>query len=70
QWENYYEDIALLAISRSEIRDSVPDIDEKALYYRPPYTSVAGVKPYFISSGHYPATVTKGLDRSHILDIL
>jgi hypothetical protein len=70
QWENYYEDIALLAIPRSEIRDSVPDIDEKALYYRPPYTSVAGVKPYFISSGHYPATGTKGLDRSHILDIL
>lgn len=69
QWENYYEDIALLAIPRSEIRDSVPDIDEKALYYRPPYTSVAGVKPYFISSGHYPATGTKGLDRSHILDI-
>jgi len=55
QWEAYYEDIALLAIPQGGISDSIPDIDEKALYYRPPYTSLPGVKPYFTAAEQYPS---------------
>ena len=55
QWEEYYRDIAVLAFRYTEKIDSIYDIDEKALYYRPPYTSVAGVKPYFVAQDSFPA---------------
>lgn len=69
QWEAYYEDIALLAIPQSGIRDSIPDIDEKALYYRPPYTSLPGVKPYFTTAEQYPSMKGEAIDRSRIIDL-
>lgn len=69
QWKAYYEDIALLAIPYGGIRDSIPDINEKALYYRPPYTSLSGVKPYFIAAEQYPLMKGEAIDTSCIIDL-
>jgi hypothetical protein len=45
QWLEYYEDVAVLAYPATETGKRVADIDEKALYYRAPYSSGV-VRPY------------------------
>ncbi|GAA4799225.1 hypothetical protein GCM10023231_30010 [Olivibacter ginsenosidimutans] len=45
KWLNYYQDVAVLAFPSIPNRDSIADIEEKALYYRAPYSSAPGVKP-------------------------
>ena len=47
-WQDYYEDVAVLAFPTPQQPTEIPLIDEKALYYRHPYTSMPGVKPYFV----------------------
>lgn len=42
----YYEDIAVLAFPTPPEGQRVEDTDEKALYYRAPYTSAKGVKQF------------------------
>jgi len=37
QWESYYRDVAVLAFPTPTGAATIPDIDEKALYYRAPY---------------------------------
>jgi hypothetical protein len=50
----FYEDVAVLAVPCIAGDRRIPDIDEKALYYRAPFSSVAGVKPYLPSHASYP----------------
>jgi hypothetical protein len=50
----FYEDVAVLAVPYLAGDQKIPDIDEKALYYRSPYSSVAGVKPYLPAPSRYP----------------
>ena len=45
EWETYYQDVAVLAFPTPK-EGSITDIEEKALYYRAPYSSQPGVKPY------------------------
>jgi hypothetical protein len=62
----YYEDVALLAFPTPAGQQQIADIDEKALYYRSPFSSVAGVKPFLPASAHYPDLPSGGailLDR-------
>jgi len=47
RWENYYQDVAVLAFPAAENEILIADSDEKALYYRPPYSSREGVIQYF-----------------------
>jgi alpha-L-rhamnosidase len=49
QWDKYYEDVAVLAFPTPALNNKLEDIDEKALYYRAPYTSVKNVKQYIPS---------------------
>ncbi|MFN8241136.1 MAG: glycosyl hydrolase [Bacteroidales bacterium] len=42
----WYEDVRILAFPMPEKNARIDRIDEKALYYRAPYTSVEGVLPY------------------------
>ncbi|HEY4209468.1 MAG TPA: glycosyl hydrolase, partial [Puia sp.] len=49
EWEAFYKDVAVLAWPARDSVYIIKDIDEKALYYREPYTSVRGVKPYLPS---------------------
>ncbi|SIO54643.1 glycosyl hydrolase [Chitinophaga niabensis] len=46
QWKAFYEDVAVLAFPTPSAEHQIKDADEKALYYRAPFSSVKGVKPY------------------------
>lgn len=46
QWNDFYKDVAVLAFPTPTNIKKIKDIDEKALYYRPPYSSQAGVKQF------------------------
>ncbi len=50
---NYYEDVAVLAFPSPEDSARVIDIDEKALYYRAPYTSRPGTKQFLPTQLNY-----------------
>jgi len=56
QWNAYYKDVAVLAFPTPEKTATISDIDEKALVYRAPYTSMEGVKPNLnaINPVHFP----------------
>ena len=56
EWENFYKDVAVLAFPTPSVRSSIPDVDEKALYYRAPFSSQKGVKPCLESLAEYPAS--------------
>lgn len=45
-WASYYRDVAVLAFPTPKSDLRLPDWEEKALFYRPPYSSTPGVKPY------------------------
>ncbi|MCR8560239.1 glycosyl hydrolase [Mucilaginibacter sp. BJC16-A38] len=49
QWNDFYEDVAVLAYPTPTANKKIEDIDEKALYYRAPYSSVKDVKQYLPS---------------------
>ncbi len=53
QWQDFYEDVAVLAFPSTDGTKKISDADEKALYYRAPYTSAPAVKPYLSSSVDY-----------------
>ena len=68
-WEVYYRDITVLAFPYVEMKDSIFDIDEKALYYRPPYTSMPGVKPYFVANDTFPALKGAPIKWDKVIDL-
>ena len=53
RWLDYYEDVAVLAFPTPSGNYKIEDIDEKALYYREPYTSKEGVKQFLPSLATY-----------------
>ena len=70
QWESYYEDVAVLAFPTPSGQEDVPDSEEKALYYRAPYSSQPGVKQYLPTSAHYETTSSSGVIRQEqIIDL-
>jgi len=64
QWESFFQDVAVLAYPSPGSAYLIPDIDEKALYYREPYTSVPGIRPWFEATANY-----KQLPRESIVSI-
>ena len=54
--EAYFEEVAVLAYPTPKADVKVNFIDEKALYYRAPFSSVQGVKPYLPAPAEYPST--------------
>ena len=47
KWNEYYKDVAVIAFPKNGKEIFLEDSDEKALYYRPPYSSQKGVRQYF-----------------------
>ncbi len=47
RWEEYYQDEVVIAFPGTENKARIADSDEKALYYRPPFSSQKGVIQYF-----------------------
>jgi hypothetical protein len=75
QWNDYDEDVAVLAYPAPDVKDLtklplISDIGEKALYYRAPYSSAPGVKPYLSYSTKYE-TVPAGtaVSKKNIIDL-
>jgi len=72
RWEAYYQDVAVLAFPAAENESLLADSDEKALYYRPPYSSREGVKQYFpepaLQATNFKGS-TVGIPAKDIIDI-
>jgi len=72
RWTDYYQEVAVLAFPASDNPDLIVDSDEKALYYRPPYSSQKGVKQYIpepaVSASDFPGDPT-GIPTDEIVDI-
>ena len=64
----FYEDVAVLAFpSRQPL---VTDIDEKALFFRNPFSSMPGVKPYLPTSANYVEPGPRGVSQpDQIVDL-
>ena len=70
KWMDFYEDVAVLAFPTPSSDGLIQDIDEKALYYRAPYTSQKGVKQFLPSPAEYPAGSEKSvIKQSQMLDL-
>ncbi|MEO6000779.1 MAG: glycosyl hydrolase [Chitinophagaceae bacterium] len=70
QWNEYYADVAVLAFPTPPATHVITDINEKALYYRAPYSSVKGVKQFITSIATYPDSVRMGnIEKSRIIDL-
>ena len=70
KWENYYQDVVVLAFRTPAIKAEIPDVEEKALYYRAPFSSVKGVKSFLPTPLNYPETVPgTAISKDSILDI-
>ena len=55
QWEAFFQDVAVLAFPTPAAAAEIPDIDEKALVYRAPFSSQPNVKPRLDAPADYPA---------------
>ena len=70
RWLDYYEDVAVLAFPTPSSDYKIADIDEKALYYRAPYTSAPGVKQFLPSLANYSEpTQGTAIAQDKIIDI-
>jgi len=70
QWDSFYEDVAVLAFPTPATNKKIEDIDEKALYYRAPYSSVKGVKQYLPSLSAYPVLAKDAIiEKNNILNL-
>ena len=66
-WDEYYEDTFVLAFPTPEKEEVIVDADEKAIYYRAPYTSVPNVKPYLAALADYGDV--QGIDMTKMIDL-
>ena len=69
QWESFYADVAVLAYPTPAGEGRIADIDEKALYYRAPYSSRPGVKAYLPALAEYIELADAAIDRSQVIDL-
>lgn len=56
QWLEFYRDVAVIAFPTPAAGARIADVDEKTLYFREPYSSKAGVKPFLPAPAVFPAT--------------
>ena len=70
QWESFYKDEFVLAFPTPTQKKKIADSDEKALYYRAPYTSQPGVKPCLPAPANYPDTPSdSAIEKDTIIDL-
>jgi hypothetical protein len=66
----FYEDVAVLAFPTPVGDQKIADIDEKALYYRSPFSSVRGVKPYLPAPSRHPElSATAAIPIDKVIDL-
>ncbi len=70
EWNAFYKDVAVLAYPTPEGNNRITDVDEKALYYRAPYSSVKNVKQYLPSLAAYPSIpANECIRQKNIIDL-
>jgi hypothetical protein len=71
EWNDFYEDVSVLAYpTPSATPAKIIDVDEKALYYRAPYSSAPGVKQYLPSVSEYTEpTKDATIAKTKIIDL-
>ena len=67
--DGWYEDVVVLAYPTPKAVQTITDTDEKALYYRAPYTSQKGVKQYLPTQSNYDEVPGSAIDQSKIIDL-
>lgn len=68
--KEFFKDVRVLAFRKPEGTVRVKDIDEKALYVRAPYSSVAGVKPYIPAPAEFESVLPESvITSSEMLDL-
>ncbi len=68
--DDFFADVAVLALPAIGPGPGIAAIDEKALYIREPYSSLPGVKPFLPSPAAYPAVPAgAAVDRERIVDL-
>lgn len=61
-WRDFYRDVAVIAYPTPKGSEKLPDWEEKALFFRPPFSSMSGVKPYLPTSADDPAVAERLAD--------
>ena len=69
KWVAYYEDVFVIAFPTPAVEKEIEDVDEKALYYRAPYTSREGVKKYLPAIANYQETTGSAIDMNMIINL-
>jgi hypothetical protein len=67
--DGWYEDVAVLAVPTPAVKSPIESADEKALYYRAPYTSQAGVVPYIPAPASYVETPGAAIRQDQIIEL-
>jgi hypothetical protein len=67
--DNWYEDVVVLAFPTPGTNSRIADADEKALYYRAPYTSQPGVKPYISAPAFFKEIAGSSIDQTKIVNL-
>jgi hypothetical protein len=69
-WKEFYRDVAVVAFPTPDGKGRIADVDEKALYFRAPYSSAPGVKPFLPAPADYPELPGKEcVDTAKIIDL-
>lgn len=69
KWMAYYEDVAVVAFPTPPDEKLIEDIEEKALYYREPYSSKLGVKPRLPSKASYSDQPDAVIPKEGVVDL-
>ena len=67
RWNDFYEDVAVLAFPTPAGDFKIADIDEKALYYRAPYTSAPGTKQFLPTQVNFKELPEKAIIKQNKL---
>lgn len=70
KWNDFYEDVMVLAFPAIDTTSAIQDADEKALYYRAPYTSYPGVKQFLKTESSYAVASSSSVIKiKNIIDL-
>ena len=70
EWKSFYRDVAVLAFPTPDRLGRISEADEKALYYREPYSSKAGVKPFLPAPAEFPPlAANQCIDTNAVIDL-
>jgi hypothetical protein len=69
QRDRWYEDVAILAFPAPSVSKRIDDVDEKALFYRAPYTSQPGVPPFIPALSEYKETPGAEIKKDQVIDL-